>query len=386
MKTHLFSHIERQIFIEYVMRKRSAKKFGLINLVALILLIFVLSYVPTIVIISQKQRIIDNSTLGEVSSFSGILEIWNIDTFEGGSASKEMFLEEVARDFMKVNKGAYVHISTLTPEGLESALAEGKKPDIFSFGMGLGEIIEDHCTYLPRVKGIMTNFAQSGETQEGQLAIPYAYGGYGIFTTSEKLAEASKEVGIDLISNYNQCGFEKKLRKKTKTIQSITYGSTPFIAPEASLFFSNGSIKTKLSTKTNPYDAYAGFVGFETSTLLLGNHRDLARLTQKLEMNHIQDLLYAPLGGYTDLVQYLSVANIEAGERLDCAKRFVEFVLTDAEQAKLTQIGMFSVKGIVLYKDKAFYSVFESSITSHTIVPSAFESQTQRSERKQNYI
>lgn len=374
------------------MRKRHAKKFGLINLIALILLIFVLSYVPTIVIISQKQRIIDNSALSEVSSFSGIIEIWNIDTFEGGNASKEFFLEEISRLFMKVNKGAYVHISSFSPAGLESALAEGRRPDIFSYGMGVGELIENFCQPIQRVKGIMTNFALSGEKDGVQLALPYTFGGYGIFTTSEKLAEASIDSGIDLISNYNLCGFEKTLRKKIKTVQSISYGSTDFIIPEASLFFSNGVKKTTLSTKLNPFDAYAGFVGFETSTLLLGNHRDLARLTQKLELNQISDLLFTPLGGYTDLVQYFSLArrdSIENGvaeEKFNCCKRFVEFALGDDQQLKLRDIGMFSVKGIGLYHDIPFYSAFESALTSQTIVPGAFESKVQRSERKQNYI
>ena len=37
-------------------------------------------------------------------NFSGVIELWNVDTFEGGSVSRAAFLEKRAIEFEKKNK------------------------------------------------------------------------------------------------------------------------------------------------------------------------------------------------------------------------------------------------------------------------------------------
>ena len=68
------------------------------------------------------------------------LEIWQVDTFEGGTGSRRAYLERVCKAYLKsVNAKSKtaritVAVKQITPETAEEFFKNGVYPDIFSFG------------------------------------------------------------------------------------------------------------------------------------------------------------------------------------------------------------------------------------------------------------
>ena len=58
-----------------------------------------------ITVFSNPNGILYQKFVGNRAEKSCVLELWNVDTFEGGTASKSGFLEKVALAFEKKYKG-----------------------------------------------------------------------------------------------------------------------------------------------------------------------------------------------------------------------------------------------------------------------------------------
>ena len=63
-------------------------------------------------------------------NYSGVLELWNVDTFEGGSVSRTAYLEKRAQEFEKQNKGVFIQVKNITLEQLENNLKNNNIPTI----------------------------------------------------------------------------------------------------------------------------------------------------------------------------------------------------------------------------------------------------------------
>ncbi len=362
---------------------RKIKNFGLINLIALVLVVIILSFIPTAVITLKKDVVEENLSIK--NGYNGILELWHIDTFEGGTSSKEFYLNSVSDDFRFDHPGTYVHITNLTVQGLIEKLNQGYLPDLFSFGTGVGEYIFNYLIELNVKNNIKKCLKDSGVVDYKQYALSYTYGGYFLFSTEENLNQTGKPISEDLIHNYDKYGYTYSTRKKTITIPSISYGENEFIAPLGALYYANNKQKTGLVTDVSPYDAYVGFVGFNASTILLGNHRDLARLVQKEKMGELQGLNVSCIGRYTDLVQYIAAAKTGDDVRQNLATEYISYCLKKENQVKLSDIGMLSVIDINIYSEEEYYRDFELALTDNIIVPNAFEKPSDRINRKSLY-
>lgn len=66
-------------------------------------------------------------------SRSGIVRLWNIDTFEGGKGSRSAFLNRISAAYEKAHDGVYIMVSSYTAEGAAAAIREGNLPDMLSF-------------------------------------------------------------------------------------------------------------------------------------------------------------------------------------------------------------------------------------------------------------
>ena len=363
---------------------RKIRKFGLINLIALVLVVLILSFIPSATVILKNNSDVD--ILENEEEYCGIIEIWHIDSFEGGTTSKEFYLNSVSNAFMKGHKGTYVHITNLSVDGLINNLNNNKLPDIFSFGSGIGEYIKEYIKEISLKNDLVfKNLLESGEISGVQYSIPYTLGLYFIFTTEENLINAGASIDMNLITEFNNCGYSYKTRKNTVEVKSITYGENDYISPLASLYYSNNSKKTELKSEMLPYDAYAGFVGFNTSTLLLGTHRDLARLVQKQNMGKLQGLVSYPLDSYTDLVQYIAISRSGDSVREKLSEEYLNLCLLEENQKQLSQIGMLPVINLNIYSEDGYYMAFEKSFKESTIIPNCFETLNDRDIRKNMY-
>ena len=57
-----------------------------------------------------KDKINEQSKITAPSEYKGIISLWQIDGFEGGSGSRKQFLLKVAREFEKKNNGVLVMV------------------------------------------------------------------------------------------------------------------------------------------------------------------------------------------------------------------------------------------------------------------------------------
>ena len=353
--------------ILYQMEK--SKKFEILNLIALSLLVLVLIAVSSLSAKTYQEK---NSLLKHwesEASLHGIIEMWNIDTFSGGSVSKTDYLNTVARSFEKINNGLYVNIINMSVEEARLALADGRKPMMISFGYGVGQLFLElfeplniNCTKVKEEIKI------SGQRDSVQYAIGYLMGGYAYYSTTNKLLDASKDTATQISSGYESCGYDKALRKTTKHIYGLCVGDSEYISPMSVL--SNKS-SDEIFKSSNDYDAYVDFISLNKATILLGTQRDLVKLKGKLERGAIEDLIIEPAINYNDLIQYIGIVKGQDEMYANCCKMFVEHLMSEASQKKLEGSGMFSTTISKLYSDEDF-SRLEEAVWNIENVPNVF--------------
>ncbi len=235
-----------------------------------------------------------------------IVEIWNVDTFEGGKGSRTSFLNKTAQKLQA--EGVYFYVLSYTPEGAKEAFSRGIYPDMLSFGVGLGEIAE-HCLTLP--------YSFGGGTIGGKyLAVPWCAGKYFRFSLTENFSEEGRT--------------------------AISCGGTNLSVLSARLHGFEGE-------EVPSESAYVGFLNGEFR-YLLGTQRDENRFrARNLEV------FSEELGEYNDLFQYISIFSRE--KKKPCMQ-FLDFLLSEETQQRLGEIGMYPPEST---KWKSTLNVFTSA-------------------------
>lgn len=252
-----------------------------------------------------------------------IYSIWHIETFEGGGKSRVDYLKTIARDMEKQDETTLFMTKTIDPRVLENEL-KNSKPDIISFGFGVGKIVLPFLTNFDKTFDIRDELIFSGSFNQKFYAVPYIVSGYAIFNHSQT-------------SNKFHCG------------------TTNFTAPE-NIY---NSLNLTPVENESQYEAYKDFV-YDKNVQLLGTARDLFRINN---LNNIgrTNAMITPISSYTDLVQYIGVINHNS-----ITQKFVEFALSDIYQNTLVDYSMFSAKYNKLYYS-GIYSDMEDAIYSATI-------------------
>lgn len=344
------------------------KKPQFLRLFALIAVVFVLSVLPTGIILSIKNDAIKKKFFGEEAKLQGVLIVWNIDTFEGGSGSKESFLEKAALAFEQQNKGLYVLVKNISVEEMTNELQKGIKPDVFSFGSGIGNELLPNLSNMSNKTNVLSVFQNSAIVDGKLKAAAWTFGGYFLLSTPELLEKANVQ-DQNLMNVIFSAGYQKQVGKKLQTIASVTWGNNNYYsavkALEKYVSIDQASVGANVTTKS-AYDAYVLFSA-NKSTILLGTHRDVARLENKLSQGSISAILNFPLSMFSDMVQYVGIANQTDELRLIYSQKFVDFLTSEAIQTKLKEIGMFSTTGIKLYESGPLAD-YEKSITNIEIM------------------
>ena len=371
--------------VEKNKEKKSKKKwiFVVISKMAIVSLLVGICFIaPTIAVVyHNKQKILEEKMFGNKSEYQGIITLWNVDTFEGGSSSRSGFLEGIATKFEKKNKGAYIKVENLTIDEMVACLKMGKTPNLYSFGTGVSHFLEQELIVVDAsFEGeIRSNFLASGLKNGALKAIPWCVGGYSLISTTEKVQKAKGDEGKSLYEQAFELAFDTIYKKSTKHTYSITFGkndyvdglsvfSRTFTDKSAYELASAGKIDIKYNEQS-PYDAYVNFISCKSS-ILLGTQRDLARMESRVSSGVEQDFLCEPLKEYTDLVSYISIVKSEDKVQRVC-ERFIKFLLSDEVQLLLKNIGMLSATNLDIYSDGTMDKL-EDAITEKTIVKNAF--------------
>ncbi|MBP5308276.1 MAG: hypothetical protein J6Z34_03970 [Clostridia bacterium] len=225
-----------------------------------------------------------------------VLVLWHADTFEGGTGSRQDFLMKTAVAFEKANPGVLVSVVKHSEKSVAKNFSEGVLPDLISFGIGINCVAEYAKPLKTGKNNVFFNSARSGGIA---YFYPYAYGRYILFRSGKD--------GGAVVSQGNN--------------------NLPLFAAARENFTFDKALGTE--------ESYASFVGGKYG-VLLGTQRDVYRLTRRGF-----DFTCEPFGVFTDLVQYIAVTATDA-DRISLSARFADYVVSDAVQKRLPEIGLFS--------------------------------------------
>lgn len=295
--------------------------------------------------------------------YTGVLELWNVESFEGGSGSRSSWLTSVASKFEQQNKGLFVHVTNLTVEQMQQKLADGQSYDLISFSRGVGCLLTDLAELNTSVGDLLPNMVVAGQQGGKQYAIPYYAGAYCLFARSNQLEQDK------LLENVLTATYLRKVGKNQIVLQPLLCGFTPYNSPLSALAMSGakGSANVKQNTQ---YSAYELFLGNKTAVTLLGTQRDIYRLSKRVEMDKIEPLSFCALGGYTDLVQFVAVSK-NVAEKMQSCQEFVQYLVDKTTQQRLVDINMFSVRGDVSLYTADWYKDCEQ-LLANSYVPNVF--------------
>ncbi len=296
------------------------------------------------------------------ASYQGVINLWLVDSFEGGSGSRQAWFTKRSAQFEGQNKGLFVCVTSLTESQLMAKLASGQKFDLICFSRGVGAKVLDKLAPMDVDFGsVLDNFAQSGRVHNATYAVPIFAGTYCVF------ARKSQQNG-DVLTNCLTTTFTKKVGKNTIELAPLVCGFASYNSPLTAL--SANGVKGAFTpdyTKSQ-YTAYEQFVANKTAVTLLGTQRDMYRLDKKLELGKMEELLFAPLTAYTDLVSYVGVSKDTANPAI--CQKYVQYLLSDTVQQSVHDMAMFSVTRQDLYTHP-WYSACEKGLSTAN-VPNVF--------------
>lgn len=370
-------------------KKQQVKK--LVSKMAIsIILCLAIAIVPTLSIINKS---LINEKFGKnLNTFQGVLEIWHIDTFEGGTNGKYQFLKGRALDFENSNKGTYFMVKNMTEKQCLLALENGQLPAMFSFAVGVGNKILDYLAQLNISNlNIRDDFLNAGKHGGQMLAYPWCRGVYSLITTTQRLQSVNKESN-NLVSIATSCGYTKQLKNnKTKITYSLAFGSAGYVSPQLAfatehknLVQTQTSIDINNTTKT-PYNAYCDFIEGKAN-ILLGSQRDVARIENRISVGKIDNVVYQHLTAYTDLVQFFGITKNQTEQVYNTCAKFIEFICSNKVQQKLSNIGMFSINNNLQIYSAGEWQTIENQTQKTCLVQNAFTTNQALTANKQACI
>lgn len=296
------------------------------------------------------------------AAYKGVVELWNVESFEGGVGSREGWLTGRAAQFEKANKGLFVHITTLSMQQLQEKLQQGEVFDMICFSRGAGAVVQQMLAPLECSVGeVMNNMLLSGQIKGVQYALPVYAGVYCLFARCEMLPAE------ELVQKALSQRFTRKVGKSTVELKPLVCGFTSFNSPLTALALAGVHGQVSSVHTATQYEAYELFTDNRTAVSLLGTQRDIYRLSRREEQGRIDKLGFAPLGAYTDLVQYVAVG---MGDNAESCRRFAEYLVGKDAQASLVDVGMFPVLDTALYTAERYALCAQQLPTAY--VPNVF--------------
>lgn len=294
--------------------------------------------------------------------YQGVVELLNVESFEGGVGSRESWLKNRAAKFEKAHQGLFVHVTTLSTEQLAQKLDENAAFDMVCFSRGAGALLQDKLAALDCPVFAKNNFLISGQLNGVQYAMPLYSGVYCLFARAEMLKQD------ELLARALTQTYTRKVGKNNVTLQPLTCGFTPYNSPLSALAMSGGRGSVNASEDITQYAAYEQFLANRTAVTLLGTQRDMYRLSQREADGRIESLAFVPLTGYTDLVQYVGISG--ATEKRSACDDFLTFLLNRDSQSTLTSLCLFSVLDEKFYTSERYAAAEEGLFGAY--VPNAF--------------
>lgn len=279
-----------------------------------------------------------------------IITLWHIDTFEGGIGSRQDFLSKASVRFEKRYEGIFVCVIGYTVEEAQENINKGIYPDMISYGIGFDK--------YRNMREIRTKSKYACMVNGKKAAVGWCRGGYVILSHGSE--ESGDYTGDDYIGGetidyytgkaekiYVAGGGDNHIKAKTadnltdKKTEEIIISKGKYNSPEIALALSGTSVKNY--DIKSPTEAYSYFLKNKNAKFL-GTQRDIWRLENRQVPFKIEKVC-----SFSDLVQYISVYTSDENKNF-YSQKFIEYLLSEDSQKRLTQIGMLTVN------DKSIYS------------------------------
>ncbi len=251
---------------------------------------------------------IGNTTKDDAQKQKKIITGWQIDTFEGGIGSRRKFLLDVASEFEKNNKEYLVMINSYNTNEANEKIKKGIFPDFISYSLGVN---------VCNQKKLETEYySVGGLIDDTTYAVPWCRGGYVLIS-------------------------KKDLVNKTKLDKVILSNSSHNFSSIA--VFEEGYTVEKFEIY-EPKLAYQKFIS--SGEVMLGTQRDVVRLENREEKYY-----YTPIKAFNDLYQYFSITSSDK-DKISAVSKFLDLLLSEKIQNKLTKIKMFSDVAFLEYDNE----------------------------------
>jgi len=289
--------------------------------------------------------------------YYGVLELWNIETFEGGSVARSLWLQARSIEFQEKYPGTFIIVRNMTKEQAILNLQNGNEPTLISYGIGFGNVIASYLTNYTGSVQVRDDLLVGGLLNDTLFAVPYILGGYALIGNETLLLKAGISEEKSMLENVFSCG----VTKNKTSIPSLIFASNMSTNAPLALQLNTNAVaeENAISGKVKELDAYTAYEEYvkENSSILLGTQRDVYRCKNREANNNMEPNIYSFLGGFSDLVQYMSIFNTDNKTKLMCEK-FIEYLTNENVQKTLVNISMFSVLNTKIYTD-IFYREWE---------------------------
>ena len=242
-----------------------------------------------------------------------IYEWWHIESFEGGGANRQNYLNQLALTYEKENPTTLFMVKRIEAEQLKNALSQNI-PHLISFSEQVAQIVLPYLNSFDNEYNIQDNYLESATFNSKLMALPFIASGYCYFTKTN-----SKD-------NLNLYTANNNLHNATSLVENKT--------------INNNQILTS-------YECYSKFVN-SNNIKLLGTARDLFRI-KNLESLGRFSVTYEPVSNFTDLIQYLGKTTND-----NEVAKFIDFLMSDINQRKLADLSLFSTKHLKLYSEPIY--------------------------------
>lgn len=238
------------------------------------------------------------------------LQLWHVDSFEGGTGSRRAYLQGLSKSFcaeaLKKNGARVtVEVKQLTPLAQSELFKKGIYPNVISFGAGV-EVPYERLLKLDFFAG------EAGVYNGAPYAAVWAQGGYVCITRQ----------GDSDIKGYIICEQEF---------------ANPLLALKLSKEIGAAAEIITLPAKEGVYEFYR-----RKGYALVGTQRDLYRLEGKLAIT------VEPLSGYNDL--YCCVSVLLGNESEQSAALSLARYIALSDKACPLNVGFLNYKGEALNK------------------------------------
>lgn len=284
--------------------------------------------------------------------YYGVIDMWHIESFEGGSASRTSFLQKRAQEFEKNNKGAFISIVSMSLEEAKINLQNGKKPKIISFSLGLGDYLKTELLEYKGKKIGLEKLLLAGKFNNKQLAVPYILGGY--------------------------CGFNMQ---NSIILSGLKDNSLTSLSLAINKETNSSFIMEKSSFNLDSYNAYASFIKGKSGGFF-GSQRDFYRLNNRINNNSLKEGEFT-FSSFTDLLQFVGICKGTNEDEIKIATSFIEYLTSKESQKALLSYGMFSVLEEVIYDKSSNMFAFESFLKNNLKTVNVFLAQSEISKIKE---